>query len=285
MARMTLNINTGAKSRTSLVINAFVVLLLTFVLFPYFKFLPQPVIGAVLVPVAVSMIKRKVYVHYWKMDKSAFIQCMVVFLVCVFVDPTYAIIVAIILGCLREAGNMRMIAPADCGVVDVANGCPLASNTADGALPASSGQNNYVQLAGDNFEDALRSISKDGICLFVYRPHASWTFTNKSQHAERIGFLRKKKCPVMISLVHMHYMDLDGLDALGDIYDAFKKEEVSLVVCDYTDALQLKLEAYAWFKAATTAGSAHKHYGTAVKMLQGSSGLVSTGKSEELYAV
>jgi MFS superfamily sulfate permease-like transporter len=275
MARMTLNINTGAKSRTSLVINSFVVLILTFVLFPFFKFLPQPIIGAVLVPVAVSMIKRKVYVHYWKMDKPAFIQCMVVFLVCVFVDPTYAIIVAIILGCLREAGNMRMIAPADFAVIDLASGELLRSVGVDqGTSNASSAQQEFTPLVGEDFVTALNSIQRGAeaptSAVVVYRPSASWTFTNKTQHAERINFLKQHPHVghVIISLAHVHYMDLDGCDALRDIYAAFKSSGASLRVCDYNDVLLARLQTYPWHPEAVTEGTAHSQFSAAVKSLQ-----------------
>jgi MFS superfamily sulfate permease-like transporter len=223
------------------------------------------------------MIKRKVYVHYWKMDKSAFVQCMTVFLVCVFVDPTYAIIVAIILGCLREAGNMRTIAPADYAIVDAATGVFKQ----DSAAPASSGQQCFVQLAGEEYASELACLSKDSGTVVVYRPLASWTFTNKTQHADRLGFLRQIGRPVMISLVHMHYMDLDGLDALRDIHASFRKDGVSLVVCDYNAALMQCLSSYQWYHEAVSAGTAHQEFATALKALQiTAAAVVSNGEND-----
>jgi len=244
MARMTLNINTGARSRTSLVINAFVVLIMTFGLFPFFKFLPQPVIGAVLVPVALSMIKIAVYTHYWKNDTSSFLQCITVFLVCVFVDPTYAIICAILLGTLREAGNMRIVAPGDYALFNVTMGQVEAGH-------------NFSQLDSDG-TSVLHNISKDKDLLVVYRPLSNWTFTNNATHSDRIAALQKRGKHVMISLRHLRYMDLDGLDSLRDIYGRFQKADLCFIVCEYDAVIQAKLERYEWFHSAVSAGKAYK---------------------------
>lgn len=244
MARMTLNINTGARSRTSLVINAFVVLIMTFVLFPFFKFLPQPVIGAVLVPVALSMIKIAVYTHYWKNDTSSFLQCMTVFLVCVFVDPTYAIICAILLGTLREAGNMRIVAPGDYALFNVTTGHVETGH-------------NFSTLVSDG-TSVLQNIRNDIDLLVVYRPLSNWTFTNNATHSDRITALQKRGNPVMISLRHLRYMDLDGLDSLRDIYCRFQKDDLLFMVCEYDEAIEAKLERYDWFHSAVSAGKAYK---------------------------
>jgi len=109
---MTLNANCGARSRTSIIINGFTVLVIMFALMPLFKYVPQPVIGAVLVPVAIGMIKLDLYRHYWRVDKPSLLICFITWAVCVFIDPTYAIIVAILMGLLRSARNEGAAAPA-----------------------------------------------------------------------------------------------------------------------------------------------------------------------------
>jgi MFS superfamily sulfate permease-like transporter len=112
MARMTLNANCGARSRTSIVINGFTVLTIMFALMSFFRYVPQPVIGAVLVPVAMGMVKIDVYRHYWRVDKPSLLITFITWAVCVFVDPTYAILVAILMGLLRSARNEGHVAPA-----------------------------------------------------------------------------------------------------------------------------------------------------------------------------
>jgi MFS superfamily sulfate permease-like transporter len=112
MARMTLNANCGARSRTSIVINGFTVLIIMFALMSFFRYVPQPVIGAVLVPVAMGMVKIDVYRHYWRVDKPSLLITFITWAVCVFVDPTYAILVAILMGLLRSARNEGHVAPA-----------------------------------------------------------------------------------------------------------------------------------------------------------------------------
>merc|ERR1719454_1946783 len=104
--------------------------------------------------------------------------------------------------------------------------------------------------------------------MVVYRPSRSWSFTNKTQHADRLGFLRQKGGPVIISLAHLHYIDLDGLDCLRDIYTAFKKDGVNLVVCDYSETISARLGAYEWYQEAAEAGTAQQSFATAIKTLQ-----------------
>merc|ERR1719181_995155 len=79
---------------------------------PLFRYVPQPVIGAVLVPVAMGMIKIDVYRHYWRVDKPSLLITLIVWAVCVFIDPTYAIVVAVLFGLLRSARNEGDVAPA-----------------------------------------------------------------------------------------------------------------------------------------------------------------------------
>ena len=112
MARMTLNASCGARSRTAMVINGFTVLVIMFSLMNLFRYVPQPVIGAVLVPVALGMIKIDVYRHYWRVDKPSLLITFLTWAVCVFLDPTYAIGVAILAGLVRAARNEGFVAPA-----------------------------------------------------------------------------------------------------------------------------------------------------------------------------
>jgi len=198
------------------------------------------------------MIKIPVYTHYWKMDKSSFLQCMTVFLVCIFVDPTYAIICAILLGTLRESGNMRMIAPGDYALVDATLGHMDAAH-------------NFVQLQGDG-TSLLGNIKNNSDLFVVYRPLSNWTFTNNATHSDRIAALRRRAGPVILSLRHLRHMDLDGLDALRDIYYAFQKDEVSFTVCEYDAGVQARLERYEWFHSAVAAGNAHKELREALTM-------------------
>jgi hypothetical protein len=174
MARMTLNANCGARSRTSIVINGFTVLIIMFALMPLFRFVPQPVIGAVLVPVAIGMIKPSTYAHYWRVDKPSLLITFITWAVCVFLDPTYAIVVAILFGLLRSARNEGAVAPA------------RWSNSARG------GPTN----------------------LRLYQPVGKWDYTNSGHHMQRIADAQKSGHPVAISMHDVFLVHVDGVDAL-----------------------------------------------------------------------
>jgi len=178
MARMTLNANCGARSRTSIVINGFTVLIIMFALMPLFRFVPQPVIGAVLVPVAIGMIKPSVYLHYWRVDKPSLLITFITWAVCVFLDPTYAIFVAILFGLLRAARNEGFVAPARWTSINKM-GAPVD--------------------------------------LRLYTPIGKWDYTNSVRHMGRIAEARKSGHPIAVSMHDVFLVDVDGVDALKSL--------------------------------------------------------------------
>jgi len=107
LARTALNIKSGATSRAAGIINGLCIMLLSTVLFGLFKFLPLPVVAAILVNVAARMVEWPEVRLLYKMDKPMFAVAIVSALVCIAEDPTVGIIVGAFLGMIRLLMQLR----------------------------------------------------------------------------------------------------------------------------------------------------------------------------------
>jgi SulP family sulfate permease len=70
LARTSLNINSGATSRVSGVINACSVLLIAATLLPLFKYLPLATVASLLMMISIRMVALNHLTHMWLYDKS-----------------------------------------------------------------------------------------------------------------------------------------------------------------------------------------------------------------------
>jgi hypothetical protein len=82
------------------ILQSIFVLLLSFFLLTYFKYLPLPIVAAVIVIVAIRMVDHHHIVRFWKMDKTVFFLTFFVAAICVLVEPTSGIVVGMVLALL-----------------------------------------------------------------------------------------------------------------------------------------------------------------------------------------
>ena len=107
LARTALNIKSGATSRGAGIVNGVMIVLLSTILFDTFKFLPLPVVAAILVNVAARMIEWPEIKLLAAMDKPMFAVALVSALVCIVEDPTMGIIVGSVLAMIRLLLQLR----------------------------------------------------------------------------------------------------------------------------------------------------------------------------------
>jgi MFS superfamily sulfate permease-like transporter len=109
LARTSLNINMQATSRLSSLVNAVFIALLSFALLPLFKYLPLPIIAAILVMVAVRMLEPDEIKHVYHADKPMFAILCVTAVACVLLDPTQGILIGGFISLLRRAGYTERV--------------------------------------------------------------------------------------------------------------------------------------------------------------------------------
>ncbi len=101
LARTALNIKSGATSRGSGIVNAFAIIILSTVLFSAFKFLPLPIVGAILVNTAYRMLEIHEIVLLFRTDFPMFIVAVVTAVICIIEDPTMGIVYGTFLAMIR----------------------------------------------------------------------------------------------------------------------------------------------------------------------------------------
>jgi len=103
--RTSLNFQLGATHKTSQVLNALVVLIISVLAMPVFSYLPQASVAALLVYASVRMAPICYAMDLWRNDKGSCALLIVTTLICVFMDPVYGLVVGMILALLRDAAE------------------------------------------------------------------------------------------------------------------------------------------------------------------------------------
>jgi SulP family sulfate permease len=101
LARTALNVKSGATSRASGIVNAMSITILSTVLFSAFKFLPLPVVAAILVNTAYRMLEVNEIILLSKTDPPMFIVACVTMIICIIEDPTMGILYGTFLAMIR----------------------------------------------------------------------------------------------------------------------------------------------------------------------------------------
>lgn len=101
LARTALNVKSGATSRASGIVNGVAIIILSTALFSAFKYLPLPVVAAILVNTAYRMIEFHEIEIMYKTDKPSFVVCCITGLICVVEDPTMGIVYGTFLAMIR----------------------------------------------------------------------------------------------------------------------------------------------------------------------------------------
>lgn len=107
LARTLLNIDAGATSRASGVVNGCATLLLCTALFPYFRYLPLPVVAAVLVTVSVRMVSLRAWAALGRSDPGAAAIGGLVTVVSVVADPAVGVAAGTLATVLRHMWVLR----------------------------------------------------------------------------------------------------------------------------------------------------------------------------------
>lgn len=93
LARTALNIKSGATHKSSAAVSSIFVGIISLFFLSYFKYIPLPVVAAILVTVAVRMIEREHLKRMWAIDRTSFIIALAVAAVTIYEDPIIGILV------------------------------------------------------------------------------------------------------------------------------------------------------------------------------------------------
>jgi SulP family sulfate permease len=297
LARTALNIKSGATSRIAAVLNTIIVLLLSVALLRWFKYLPLPIVAAIIVVVAYRMCDFHHIVRFWRMDKGIFIMTLLVASICVLKDPTYGIVVGMVLSLLLfsdelshvhselvmkdEEGNVRYVSHREVKFRDKRrkrrHGSPHESDVSDtehSTDVTSTDEHDYP--LGDSTSELLHStledsgevprIERHGPSIVVYRIAGQLTYINGMSHKERLQFFTDMDT-IVISMRYLYFCDIDGLDYLGESLKELMHQGKKVLITGVNPSIAPLLNKRKWFRVKRANGEVFPTYGHALASL------------------
>lgn len=194
LARTTLNIKSGCTHKMSAGISSIAIVIISFMFLEYFKFMPLPVIAAILTVVGIRMIEFKHFKKMFILDKTQFSIAMLVAAVTVLKDP----IVGIIFGAITS-----MVL--------------FMKNHAHGQFEI-----NHQNILA---HPPLPPIEPDTL---IYSIKGSLAYINAQSHIHQLEKQVAQHKNIVLDLRSVYFIDQDGLEACEEIVDLLKREKKSI---------------------------------------------------------
>ena len=254
LARTALNIRSGATSRLAGIINATGVLVISLALLFVFQYLLLPAIAAILVAVAVRMVEFEPVVHMFHNDRGSLILCLFVVAITIFVGPTEGIIIGAIIPMFTYADRIA------------------TSNGEAVITKGNSSQASSLSLLNLDEDPEECEVDVSGDTL-VYTIAGQLTYVNASSHFDRIKRIAHKYKVIIFSMRHLYYVDLDGVDLLGQMIAFAEKSSVVLLAgCNHSgvkEDVDCDLGKRKWYSDKSRDGLIFSDYEEALEACDG----------------
>lgn len=201
LVRTAFNIKSGATHRMSAFLTAVFTLLISWLCFDLFKFLPMPIIAAILMNIAIGMIDVNLYKNIHSLDKISFYLTLFVAFITVADDP----IMGIILG--TAVALMVFLGKVSQGNADIT----IFRNK---KLFDKMRLENYLKI-------------QDSQDVIIYRFAGTLNYINIESHLEKAKKITKPQT-IIFSFGQVNSVDIDGIEAFEEIFDHIKKEGVEM---------------------------------------------------------
>lgn len=279
LARTALNINTGATSRMAGILQSIFVLLLSFFLLTYFKYLPLPIVAAVIVIVAIRMVDHHHIVRFWKMDKTVFFLTFFVAAICVLIEPTSGIVVGMVLALLMFSDmtsriHSELVMTDDDGSKKFVSDKEIQVGEVEKSKRERKKQHlkELKSAAADEDQEAQpivpRSEVHKGKNAAVYRISGQLTYINGFAHKKRLLMFRSCDC-IVISLRYLYYIDIDGLDSLHEVIEQLEREGKLVLLSGVNLGVSALISKADWFLHMVSDGKVFATYMDALASIEG----------------
>lgn len=201
-----LNIKMQAESRYSAALKAVFVALITLIFFFLFKFIPMPVIAAILFYVAISMVQVKKFWLYFAHDKYALGIGILVAALTLYKDPATGILVGSFIGLLI-----------------------FAEHVSRGSYQAVHNSSDHDQKAYVDKERAFTS--KDNFNILVYTVRGVLSHLSSEAHIERVESIDGTSIKhVVIRMREVAFIDIEGIEALDRMITLLQKKQIAVLL-------------------------------------------------------
>ncbi len=201
-----LNIKMHAKNRYSAALKAIFVGLITVLFFFLFKYIPMPVIAAILCYVAINMVQTKKFWLYYKHDKYALGIGLLVAALTLYKDPATGILVGSFIGLLI-----------------------FAEHVSRGSYQAVHNSDAHTEKAYVDKEKEFTN--KDNFNILVYTVRGVLSHLSSDAHIKRISSIDADTVKhVVIRMREVAYIDIEGIEALDRIMTVLKKKNIGVLL-------------------------------------------------------
>jgi SulP family sulfate permease len=205
LARTSLNVKTGATSNMSATISSVAVVLISFILLSYYRFIPMAVIASILVFVAINMVEVEHFKAIFRLDKLDFVVAFIVAFVTIYEDPIVGILFGTAVSLIffmekLSRGQYEMIA-----------------NQKD--------EKTKTRISTSELKDI-----KESIHTLVYSIKGQLAYINGQAHIARFEQKLNKVENVVLRLRELYFIDIDGIEALDEIIEILEARGINVYI-------------------------------------------------------
>ncbi|MFZ3032066.1 MAG: SulP family inorganic anion transporter [Candidatus Moraniibacteriota bacterium] len=222
LARTALNIKSGATDKFSATISSLLIIVISVAFLSVFKYLPLPVIAAVLVFIAVQMVEKKHLITIYNDDKSALFICLLVAVVTVVMDPMDGLLIGSAVALLIFVDKMskseaEITINKDRKIIKRVNAAKII----------------HLKEHGD---------------VVVYRFAGQLTYVNIQSHINTVTAMNGGAQFAVLSLRNLFFIDMDGVEALKEIADIFESKGKKVYITAVNGLVSDSLKKKHWFR-------------------------------------
>ncbi len=217
--RTGLNQKSGATHKTSQIIQAVFVGIISVAFFKTFTYIPLAIIASILFYASIKMLEIRDLKKYWKYSKKDFIVAVLVFVLMVSVDSIVGLLAGTILALLFFVENFSK------GHFDIAR---------------NRGKEFIDRLYEGDFEKFSEPVD-----VVVYSFKGSLTYVNGEMHKDRICEKINLFDTIILRMRELGHVDHDGVEFLHEIIDELLAQKKKVYISGLTQEIEkniLKLD-------------------------------------------
>lgn len=241
LARTSLNVRSGAKSKLSATISSIMIAIVSVILISYFKYLPMAVVASILVYVAFRMVEAEHFKHIYAHNKSAFGLSIVVALITVIQDPIVGILIGSVISLLVFVNHF---------------------SKAQSEIIINKDKKMVAKIQTLKFNE----IEKHGGDVIVYRFAGQMNYINSQSHLENLERMNGVHT-VVLNFRNLFYIDVDGLDSLKEIIETMRRKGKKVIITSAGPFIMPILSREEWFLRMKDTGLVFNSTAEALKTL------------------
>lgn len=213
--RTGLNAKSGATHKTSQIIQAVTVGVISVALFTTFTYIPLAIIASILFYASIRMLEIKDLKKYWKYSKKDFIVAVLVVVLMIAIDSVIGLLAGTILALLYFVESFSK------GHFDIAR---------------NRGKEFIDRLYEGDFEKFNEPVD-----VVVYSFKGSLTYVNGETHKERISEKINLFDTIILRMRELGHIDHDGVEILHEIIEELQTHKKKVFISGLTKEMESKI--------------------------------------------